>query len=225
MGENSHEGHRLRMRQRFMENGLENFQDHEVLEFLLFYCVPRKNTNEMAHTILNEFKSLSNLFEAHPQDICRRCKVSENTAIFLSLFAPLARRYAMDKGREKTVISSSSQAGEYAISLFIGKRYENFYVLCLDSQNKVNYADCVHQGTINEAAVYPRLILEAVLKHQASSVVLAHNHPGGSLRPSSADLEVTKQIIAALRPIAVQVIDHIIVGEQKYFSFAENGLL
>jgi len=100
-----------------------------------------------------------------------------------------------------------------------------FYVLCLDSQNRVNYAALVHEGTINEAPVYPRLIVETALRHQANSVILAHNHPGGSLQPSKADIDVTKKIIAALEPISIKVMDHIIVAGDKYFSFAEKGLL
>lgn len=221
----SHTGHRQRLRQRFIENGLENFQDHEVLELLLFYCLPRKNTNELAHKIMSEFKSLDYLFESNPQDISRRCGVSENTAVFLSLFAPVARRYSIEKCREKPLLNSSSIAGQYAVSLFIGKQYENFYVICLDAQNRVNYADCVHHGTINEATVYPRLIIESALKYQANSVMLAHNHPGGTLKPSNADIEVTQKIGAALKHISIQVVDHLIVGGNKYFSFAENGLL
>ena len=123
------------------------------------------------------------------------------------------------------MLTRSAGAGEYAVSLFIGKQYENFYVICLDAQNRVNYADCVHKGTINEAPVYPRLILEAALKHHAHSVILAHNHPGGTLRPSVADIDVTKKIAAALKPISIQVVDYIIVGGDKYFSFAESDLL
>ena len=225
MNEVLHAGHRQRLRQRFIEDGLDHFQDHEVLELLLFYCLPRKNTNDLAHRIMEEYKSLANLFESDARDISRRCGVSENTAVFLSIIAPVVRRYSLEKSKEKAVLTSSAGAGEYAVSLFIGKQYENFYVICLDAQNRVNYADCVHKGTIDEAPVYPRLILESALKHHANSVILAHNHPGGTLRPSVADIDVTKKIVAALTPISIQVVDHIIVGGDKYFSYAESDLL
>lgn len=98
-------------------------------------------------------------------------------------------------------------------------------MICLDAQNRVNYAALVHEGTINEAPVYPRLIVETALRHQANSVILAHNHPGGSLQPSQADIEVTKRITAALEAISIGVVDHIIVAGERYVSFAEKGLI
>jgi DNA repair protein RadC len=115
MNEVSHAGHRQRLRERFMEGGLENFQDHEVLELLLFYCLPRKNTNELAHKIMNEFKSLACLFESDAKDISRRCGVSQNTAVFLSLFVPIARRYSIEKCWEKPILNSSATAGQFAV--------------------------------------------------------------------------------------------------------------
>ncbi|MDD2212028.1 MAG: JAB domain-containing protein, partial [Clostridia bacterium] len=108
---------------------------------------------------------------------------------------------------------------------FVGRIYEAFYLICLDAQNRINNAVLVHEGTINEASVYPRVIVETALRHQANSVILAHNHPGGTLRPSHADLEVTKKISSVLAAISIYVSDHIIVAGEQYFSFAENGLL
>ena len=220
-----HEGHRKRVKARFIAEGLDHFEDHEVLELLLFYCIPMKDTNELAHKMIREFGSLAGIFEADPKDICKRCGVSENTAILLSLIPPVSRRYIQGKWSTKTILSSSSLAGEYAISLFVGRIYEAFYLICLDAQNRINNAALVHEGTINEASVYPRVIVETALRHQANSVILAHNHPGGTLRPSHADLEVTKKISSVLAAISIYVSDHIIVAGEQYFSFAENGLL
>ncbi|TEB07133.1 hypothetical protein Psch_00676 [Pelotomaculum schinkii] len=225
MGKKLHEGHRQRVKGRYLAEGLDSFEDHQVLELLLFYCIPMKDTNELAHKIIGEFGSLANIFEADPKDICKRCGVSENTAILLSIIPSLTRRYFKGKWGEKPVLSSSTKAGEYAVSLFTGRTYEVFYVICLDSQNRVNYAVLVHEGTINETPVYPRIIVETVLRHQANSVILAHNHPGGSMRPSDADLQITKRIIAALEAISVHVADHIIVAGDRYFSFAEKGFI
>ena len=137
----------------------------------------------------------------------------------------MSRKYLNKKWGEKLLINSSTKSGEYAVSLFVGRTYEAFYVLCLDAQNRINNSALVHEGTINEAPVYPRLIVETALRHQANSVILAHDHPGGSLRPSSADIEVTKKIINALGAISIKVIDHIIVAGDKYYSFAEKGLI
>jgi len=225
MEKNIHAGHRERVRERFMEEGLDGFKDHEILELLLYYCVRQRDTNALAHKMLKEYGTLHDLLEAHPRDIARRCKVSLNTATLISLCVPLARRYMNGKWGERPVLNSSFKAGEYAMTLFAGRIYEAFFAICLDSQNRVNHAALVHEGTINEAPVYPRLIVETALRHKASSVILAHNHPGGSLKPSVADIEVTKKIYAALKSISINVVDHIIVAGQSYTSFAEQGLI
>ena len=225
MAENIHAGHRERVRERFMEEGLDAFYDHEALELLLYYCVRQKDTNELAHRMLKEYGTLHDLLEAHPRDIARRCRVSTSTATLISLCVPLARRYMNRKWGERPVLNSSSKAGEYALSLFAGRVYEAFFAICLDSQNKVNHAALVHEGTINEAPVYPRIIVETALRHKASSVILAHNHPGGSLKPSVADIEVTRKIYAALLPISIRVVDHIITAGERYVSFAEQGIM
>ncbi|NLJ41149.1 MAG: DNA repair protein RadC [Clostridiales bacterium] len=225
MSKNLHAGHRQRVKDRYLAEGLDAFEDHQVLELLLFYVVPRKDTNELAHRMIKEFGSLAGLFEADARDISKRCKVSEHTGILISLIPSLSRRYFKGKWGDKPIINSSSKAGEYAVSLMAGRVYESFFVICLDTQNRVNHADMVHEGTINEAAVYPRLIVEVALRHQAGSVILAHNHPGGSVEPSGADVEVTKKIVLALDSISVKVLDHIIVAGDRFTSFAERGLL
>lgn len=225
MNKKLHEGHRQRVKKRYLSEGLDSFEDHQVLEMLLFYCIPMRDTNELAHRMIKEFGSLAGLFEADPKDICRRCKVSENTAILVSLIPSLARRYFRGKWGDKPVLNSSSKAGEYAVSLFAGRIYEAFFLICLDSQNRVNHAALVHEGTINEAPIYPRLIVETALRHQANSVILAHNHPGGSLQPSNADIQITRKIAAATEAISISVLDHIIVAGDRYFSFAEKGLI
>lgn len=225
MDRSLHSGHRQRVKARYLAEGLDAFEDHQVLELLLFYCIPMKDTNELAHKMIQEFGSLAGLFEAHPKEICRRCGVSEHVAILISLIPPLAKRYMNRKWGDKPLLNSSFKAGEYCTSLFVGKTYEAFYVICLDAQNRVNHAALVHEGTINEAPIYPRLIVETALRHQAHSVILAHNHPGGSMKPSSDDLEVTKRIKAALAGIAISVVDHIIVAGDRYLSFAEQGLI
>lgn len=225
MTEKLHDGHRKRIKARYLAEGLDFFADHQVLEMLLFYCIPLKDTNELAHKMIKEFGSLAGLMEANPREVCQRCSISENIAILISLIPPLARRYFKGKWGEKPLLTSSTKAGEYVKTLFVGRTYEVFYLLCLDAQNRVNYAALVHEGTINEAPVYPRLIVETALRHQANAVILAHNHPGGTVRASAADIEVTKRISAVLEGISIHVADHIIVAGERYFSFVENNLL
>jgi DNA repair protein RadC len=213
------------MKERYLQEGLDAFADHEIIELLLFYCIPQRDTNALAHRMIKEFGTFHDLVEADPRDIARRCKVSLNTALLISLAAPLSRRYLKQKWGSRPLINSSSKAGDYAIALFAGRVYECFFVICLDSQNHVNHAALVHEGTINEAPVYPRIIVETALRHKANSIILAHNHPGGSLRASNADIEVTRKICQAMKPISIQVVDHIIVAGDRYTSFAEQGIM
>jgi|LSQX01.2.fsa_nt_gb DNA repair protein RadC len=220
-----HEGHRKRLKERFLREGLDNFEQHQILELLLFFSIPRKDTNEIAHTLLNKYGSLSGVFEAEFEDLVKTPWIGDNSAFLLTLVPDLARRYFNDKWRDKPELNSSTKAGQFAVTLFAGRQYEVFYVICLDAQNKVNYAELVHEGTINEAPVYPRLIVEAALRHNSNSIILAHNHPGGSLSPSRADIEATARIRTALESISIKVVDHIIVCGEKFVSFAEKGFI
>lgn len=222
---NPHQGHRQRLKARVLSEGIDNFEDHQILELLLFYAIPMKDTNALAHRLIGHYGSLAGVFDANPRDLSALVGVTENTALLLCLIPALARRYQQGKLAPKAVLGSTTAAGEYAQTLFTGRLNEAFYVICLDSQNKVNQATLLHEGTINEAPVYPRLIVETALRHQAASIILAHNHPGGSQRPSQADIDVTRRIRQATEAIAIPVVDHIIVAGDGYYSFAENRVL
>ncbi|NLC43899.1 MAG: DNA repair protein RadC [Clostridiales bacterium] len=220
-----HEGHRERLKGRFREEGLDSFNQHQVLELLLFYAIPRKDTNEIAHELIKRFGSLSGVLDAGYEHLTKEAGLTPNVATLLTLLPDLCRRYLNDKWGDKPQLNSTSKAGEYAKTLFYGRPYEVFYVICLDAQNQVNYAALAHEGTIDSAPIYPRIIVEAALRHKATSIILAHNHPGGSLQPSSADIDATKKIKAACEAISVSVVDHVIVAGEKYFSFADRGLI
>lgn len=223
--EKIHEGHRSRLKKRFMNEGLDSFEDHEVLELLLFYCIPMKDTNALAHKMISEFGTISGLFEADVMDICKRCKVTENTATLVTLIPSLSRRYQMSKWGEKPRIETSTKAGELALSVFSGRQYEAFFVFSMDIQSRVNNIELVHEGTINEVPIYPRIIVESAIRNYANSIIIAHNHPGGICSPSEADIEATKKIKNALGAISINVRDHIIIAGEKYYSFAENNLI
>ncbi|HPT78184.1 MAG TPA: DNA repair protein RadC [Candidatus Atribacteria bacterium] len=220
-----HEGHRDRVKNRFLNEGLDNFDNHQVLELLLFYAIPQKDTNPLAHELIDRYGSLSGVLEADPRELQKLKGVGKNTAVLLSMIPQLCRRYLNDRWGSRPQLSSTRLAGEYVVPLFSGRLSEVFYAICLDSQNRVTYPALVHEGTIDTAPVYPREIVQAALRHQATGIILAHNHPGGSLNPSSADIEATKRIISACDTINVRVMDHIIVAGEKYFSFADNGLI
>ncbi|MCL2664477.1 MAG: DNA repair protein RadC [Defluviitaleaceae bacterium] len=221
---NIHEGRRERIRQRYIENGLENFAEHEVLEFLLFYCYPQRDTNAIAHKMMDEFGSLHNLMEAGIKTVMQKCGVSENVAVLVSLVPKLANRYFRSKWDRKVVFESGETAGEYAAALYVGMTNEAFHVICLDKQKRLNYVACISEGTIDESAAYPREIVNAVMTHQAAAVILAHNHPGGTARPSQQDNAATARIVEGLKFINVAVADHIIVAGGQYFSYASRGL-
>jgi len=225
MDENIHKGHRQRIKERYMNDGsLDSFEDHEALEMLLYYCYPQKDTNAIAHKMINEFGSFSLLTEAHPKEIAKRCNVSENIAILVSMIPHLSRKYLNGKWGEKPEMSNSKLVGEYCISLFANTYYECFYILCLDNQRRLIRAELVHKGSIDSSAVYPRIIVESALKNKAASVVLAHNHPGGGLLPSKGDIDVTRKVKSALNTVDIEVMDHIIAGGDKYYSFVEKKI-
>ena len=226
MSDNLHKGHRVRVKKQFMNFGLDAFNDHQVLELLLFYCVPMKDTNELAHEMLNEFGSLVNLFEADPTLIMSRCRVSMNVAVLISMIPQLFRRYSTNKFLvDRPVLNSTKKIGNYAVALMMGKVIENFYLICLNNQRKLIEAVLVSEGTIDEIPIYPRKIVEIVLKYNATSIVLVHNHPGGSFEPSLPDIEATQKIIRALEPLDIEVLDHIVVAGNAYYSFVERGTI
>lgn len=220
-----HEGHRNRLKRRFLEEGLDGFEDHQILELLLFYAIPRRDTNEIAHSLIDKYGSLSGVLEADPKDLTATSGLGENSTVLLTLIPSLARIYLKDRWGVRPTLNSTARAGEYVLTLCAGRTYEVFYVICLDAQHKVIYPALVHEGTIDQAPVYPRMIVETALRHKAHSIILAHNHPGGSPSPSPQDIEVTKKIRTALESISISVLDHIIAAGERYVSCTEKGLL
>ena len=220
---NLHANHRSRVRKRYMETGLSGFADHEVLELVLYYAYPRRDTNEIAHRLINEYGSLYNLFEADTKDIMNRCNVTQNVAVLISMVPKLANLYFRGKwDREIVVMNDSKTVGRYAISLFVGHTNENFYAFFLDAGRRLNHVSLIAEGTLDETPIYPREIVSEALKHQAVYVILAHNHPGGTTKPSRQDIETTRIISEGLQFLAIRVIDHIIVAGDRYYSFASH---
>ena len=220
-----HDEHRERMRVKYLRGDFENFADHEALEFLLFYSVRQKDTNKLAHRLINEFGSLHNLIETSPKEISRRTGLALSTAILINLVVPMYKKYAASKLTPKKGFADIKAVGEYAASLFSGETVECFYLICLDTQQNLICSELISRGTIDGAKFYSRQIVETTIKHHARYVIIAHNHPSSLLAASSEDIDATKMVINALKPIGVEVVDHIIVGIDSFFSFKLKKLI
>lgn len=218
-----HEEHRSRLRQRYEKEGLDGFQSHEVLELLLFYAIPRKNTNELAHALLSRFGSLARVFDAPVEELACVPGIGLSAAVLLNMMPKVWRLYRQDSSRTCMALDTYQKAGEYAADLFIGRSREELALLSLDASCRLIRDHMLYEGTVNEVTVHPRIIVETVLRDNGSQTILVHNHPGGSLKPSNADLLFTRRIALALAPIDVDVADHIIVCDDQFFSFAHTG--
>lgn len=219
---NLHSGHRERLKARFNESGFEGFADHNILELLLFYTIPRKDTNELAHRLLDTFGSLSGVFDA-PFDMLVKVKgVTANTAYLITMLPSLMKKYEDDKFCEKIVINSSEKAGELCIAKFIGVTKEQFYVILMDNNSAVKKVALISEGTQTSTNICVRKIVEEVIATNASSVILAHNHPNGVAAPSGDDIHSTQFIIDALSKIDVKVHDHIIVSGRDYIALGKS---
>ena len=221
MSKNVHDGHRGRMKERFYNTGLDGFADHEILEFILFFVIPLKDTNKIAHGLLAHFGSLSGVLLATNKELQQVDGIGSQAATLVSLFAPVARR--LFTGDEPmTSIDTSNAAAKYVISLFYGMRKECLYLICMDSSYRVLHQQVMVEGSIDNLPVYPREIAAVTLRHNATHVILAHNHPGGNPQPSRQDIVITLDIVKALSPLGIQLCDHIIVSGRDYYSFSEK---
>ena len=216
-----HKGHRDRLRERYLKDGLDSFEDHQVLELLLFYSIQRKDTNEIAHRLLKEFGSLANVLDASGEDLMNVEGIGMNSAVLLSCISDVFRKYKQSLMDKNPLIETTSGAMIYAKNLLEGRKYENLYVICLNGKGEIIHSRKVAEGTLSEVSAYPRKIVEAALQCKAFSVILAHNHPGGSAMPSEADLLVTRKVAKALALVDIELKDHIIVGKDKAISLKE----
>ena len=218
-----HDGHRQRLKQRFREEGLDSFSDVQVLELLLFYCIPRKDTNPIAHELLNRFGSLSQVLEATVEELEKVSGISENSASFLRLITEVGRYYLVDRGTRVSILPTLEDCARYLVPFFFGRRNETVFLLCLDAKCKVLCCREVGEGSVNSANISTRKIVETALGVNATSVVLAHNHPSGIAVPSGDDVLTTRRIAAALASVDICLIDHIVVADDDYVSLAQSG--
>lgn len=220
-----HDGHREKKRQQFLQHGLDSFADHEVLELLLFYAIPRKDTNPIAHALMDRFGSLDAVLSAPVEELCRVKGVGESAAALLKLTPQVYRRSRMAAAERERVLNSSQRAGDYLLELFTGETAEVLYELCLDRKGKLLACRRVGEGGVSSINVDLRKIVENALLTGASGVILSHNHPSGIALPSADDCAATVRVKEALKTVGLVLVDHIVVADGDYVSMADSGQL
>jgi len=220
-----HEGHRARLRTQLLEHGLDSFADHQTLELLLCYAIPRRDVNPIAHALMNHFGTLAAVFEASPQDLLEVEGIGENAMSLIRLVTELGRRYQLDKARLDRVLDSTERTGQYILPLFHGLPDEAVYLVCLDGGLRVIHHEKLAQGSVNATNFSIRRAVEVALKRKAVYVVLAHNHPSGLALPNVTDIATTEQLLHALAPLGIRLADHIIVAGDDFVSLRDSGHL
>lgn len=219
-----HTGHRDRLRQRFVQEGLDGFTPVQALELLLFYGVPRKDTNPIAHTLMDTFGSLSQVMDAPLEELMKASGMTANAAILLHLAKAMGRVYQVDRMAHVDIMSTIEDCAAYLSPHFHGRTVETMFLLCLDAKGKVLACREVGEGGINEAHVNIRAIVQTAISLGATSVVFAHNHPSGIALPSQEDVLTTRRIATALELVDVFLLDSLIFVEDDYVSLASSGV-
>ncbi len=222
--ENVHSGHRSRVRKKFLDNGIDSFETHEVLELLLFYAVPMKNTSVLAHKLLDAFGSISAVFDA-PFDALISVGLTESQAVMLKLIPDITRLYIDDKHNNSSKIVDYDKVGEKIVTKFIGRENENVLLMLVDAKGKEIFCGIVSKGSLNDATFPIRRIVDFALRYNAKSAIIAHNHPSGLALPSRDDVEATVNLKNALELIGVRLLDHFIVADNDCVSLAQSGIL
>ena len=221
-----HDGHREKMRRRFLNGGLEHFADHEALELLLFYAIPRRDTNPIAHALMDRYGSLSAGLAAPVEDLQKVEGIGESAAILLKVVPHICHKARLaDAGRQDVILNTSARAGNYLMEHFTGEKNEVIYQLCLDRKGKVLVCKRLGEGNVGSTALDVRRLVENAILSSASAVILAHNHPSGIALPSPEDYAATDRAKAALATIGVVLSDHIIVADGTFVSMADSGCL
>lgn len=218
-----HNGHRKRMKERAVCEGVDSLEPHNILELLLFFAIPRVDTNVLAHTLINSFGSLSEVFDAPYEELVKLPHITENAAALIKLIPEFSRAYLTDKHADVRVFDTPEKIGEYFVSRFVGYTNEVVFLMLLDSSLQLISCDMISKGSVIASSVNVRMIIDKVVRHNACAVVLAHNHPRGLAMPSADDLTVTGKIKLALKAVDVRFVDHVIVAQNDYVSLIGSG--
>jgi len=217
--------HRKRLRVKFLTSGIEAFHDYEVLELFLTYAIPRVDVKPQAKELIRTFGSIKEAVDADIGDLVKIKGIGKDSAVLIKLVKEIAALYLKQKAKEKKQVTCTTELLDFCRTVMGGKQDEEFCVIYLDAQNQIIEFETIQRGVVNQAVVYPRQVLENALKKKASAIILAHNHPSGHVRPSDADIRLTKTIQETAKVLDILVHDHIIIGENRFFSFREEGLM
>lgn len=221
---NVHAGHRQRVKERFFREGLEGFEPHQVLEMLLFFGIPQKDTNELAHRLLDTFGSVYRVMEASYDDVRKVPGMTDNAAALVKFSCELARRYWTDRCEMGTVIYSSKDIGDYIKYHYIGEKVESVFVISMDSRGKVINSTRLSKGDVNYTDLSFRQVLEVAIRDNATQIAFVHNHPNGHAFPSERDIATTNDMARHLASAEIRLLDHIIVSEDDFVSLADTQM-
>jgi DNA repair protein RadC len=216
-------GHRKRLRERFIESGLEGFQDYEVIELLLTIGTPRKDCKDAAKAALARFKTLQGVLEASPHELCEIDGLGPKNSFGIKLIKAASDRYLEKKLINKNPVNNSRELFDYLYHSIRDKTREYFKIVFLDSKNRVISTETHSKGTLTGSSVYPREVVYSALRHKAAALIFAHNHPSGDPKPSPEDIAITRQLVFAGKVMGIKVHEHIIIGDNRYYSFADQG--
>ena len=216
--ENIHQGHREKMRQRFLKSGLEGFADHEALELLLFYAIPRQDTNPIAHRLMERYGSLSAVLSAPAEDLKKVEGIGESAAVLLKAAGQIAQKARLSDATAQRPLTDVEAVGAYLLERYAGETHEMLYELCLDQKGKLLACKRLSEGSASSAALDIRKVVENAILTSASAVILAHNHPSGIALPSDDDCAATTRAARALQTIGVTLADHIVVADDDFVS-------
>ena len=222
---NIHEGHRERLRQSFRKDELAGFDSIRSLELLLQYAIPRRDTNPIAHALLDRFGSLQEVFDASEQELLQVEGIGPSAAVLLRLVPQIVKKSAVDRAAELRYLSCPADAKDYLMPHFLYEREEKALLLCLDSQKRVIRCEELARGVVYSVSIDVRRVLEIALKQRACFLILAHNHPDGPARNSREDDMVTSQLYQSLRAVGIELWDHLIFAREGVFSYRESGAL
>ena len=222
----STQGHRKRLRIRFKTSAFRGFHDYEVLEYLLTFVIPRKDTKPMAKELIKRFKSLPAVMDADPGLLQEIEGIGPNSAEFLSVIREAARRYSEESvtGKE-IIIDSPEKVAEHIRAILFNPKEEVFMAVFLSVKNKVLGIETLAKGSIDHATIYPRKVIEAAIRHGAAALILVHNHPSGDASPSQDNINISNKLSKLCRDLDINLHDHIIIGRNNFISFHQKGII